>query len=200
MKRLVRRVTPLLAAAALLGGCATQGENAVSQDGGFTFVSPGGQTRLFYPPEERGKLSNLGGESLMEPGKKIHLEDFKDQPVVLNLWGSWCPPCRSESDDIQAVQDKTAAQGVQVLGIDVRDDREAASDFHRDRNLTYPSIYDPSGRSLLALRGFPRSTTPATIVLDRQHRVAAIYMTQILESELLPEVQKIASEPPPAPQ
>lgn len=199
MKRLVRRVAPLLVAAALVGGCATQGENAVSQDGGFTFVSPGGQTRLFYPPEERGKLSNLSGESLMEPGKKIQLEDFPNQPVVLNLWGSWCPPCRSESDDIQAVQDKTRAQGVQVLGIDVRDDRQAAADFHRDRNLTYPSIYDPSGRSLLALRGFPRSTTPATIVLDRQHRVAAIYMTQILESELLPEVQKIASEPP-APQ
>lgn len=199
MKRLVRRMTLLLTAAALVGGCATQGENAVSQDGGFSFVSPGGQTRLFYPPEERGKLSNLSGESLMQPGQKIHLEDFENQPVVLNLWGSWCPPCRSEADDVQAVQDKTAAQGVQVLGIDVRDDRQAAADFHRDRNLTYPSIYDPSGRSLLALRGFPRSTTPATIVLDRQHRVAAIYMTQILEDELLPEVRKIASEPPPAP-
>jgi thiol-disulfide isomerase/thioredoxin len=195
MRRLWARFALVATAVALVGGCATQGDDAVTKGGEFTFVSPGGQTRIFYPQQERGRVSGLGGESLTEQGKQISLDDFKNQVVVLNIWGSWCGPCRSEADDLQRVQEKTAAQGVRVLGIDVRDDRSAASDFHQDRGLTYPSIYDPAGRSLLALKQFPRSTVPATIVLDRQHRVAAIFLTEMLESELLPEVQKIAAEP-----
>jgi thiol-disulfide isomerase/thioredoxin len=194
MKRLLVRFGLVAAALALVGGCATQGDDAVSSGGEFTFVSPGGQTRIFYPQNERGRVSGLAGESLLEPGKQIGLDDFKGQVVVLNIWGSWCGPCRSEADDLQAVQDKTAGQGVQLLGIDVRDSRSAATDFHRDRGLTYPSIFDPAGRSLLALRQFPRSTVPATIVLDRQHRVAAIFLEAMLEPDLLPEVQKVAAE------
>ncbi|SDY37755.1 Thiol-disulfide isomerase or thioredoxin [Saccharopolyspora shandongensis] len=197
MKRLVVRLGLVAATLALVAGCATQGDDAVPQGGGgeFTFVSPGGQTRIFYPPEQRGRVSGMSGDSLLEPGKQIGLDDFKDKVVVLNIWGSWCGPCRSEADDLQAVQDKTAAQGVQVLGINVRDNQSAAADFHRDRGLSYPSIFDPAGRTLLALRQFPRSTVPATIVLDRQHRVAAVFLTEMLESELLPEVQKVAAEP-----
>jgi thiol-disulfide isomerase/thioredoxin len=195
MKRLLVRFGLVAAALTLVGGCATQGDDAVSSGGEFTFVSPGGQTRLFYPQNERGRVSGLAGESLLEPGKQIGLDDFKGQVVVLNIWGSWCGPCRAEADDLQTVQNKTAGQGVQLLGIDVRDSRSAAVDFHRDRGLTYPSIFDPAGRSLLALRQFPRSTVPATIVLDRQHRVAAIFLEGMLERDLLPEVQKVASEP-----
>ncbi|GAA0505193.1 TlpA disulfide reductase family protein [Saccharopolyspora thermophila] len=194
MKRLLVRLGLVAAALTLVGGCATQGQDAVATGGEFTFVSPGGQTRIFYPQQDRGRVSGLAGENLLEPGKQIGVDDFPGKVVVLNIWGSWCGPCRSEADDLQAVQDKTAAQGVQVLGINVRDSRSAASDFHRDRGLTYPSIFDPAGRSLLALRQFPRSTVPATIILDRQHRVAAVFLTEMLESELLPEVQKIAAE------
>ncbi|MDA3649066.1 TlpA family protein disulfide reductase [Saccharopolyspora indica] len=195
MKKLLVRLGLVAAALALVGGCATQGEDAVATGGEFTFVSPGGQTRLFYAPDERGRVSGMAGESLLEEGKQLGLDDFKGQVVVLNIWGSWCGPCRAEADDLQAVQDKAGPKGVQVLGINVRDSRSAAVDFHRDRGLTYPSIYDPSGRSLLALRQFPRSTVPATIVLDRNHRVAAVFLTAMLESELLPEVEKVAAEP-----
>ncbi|RKT84947.1 Thiol-disulfide isomerase or thioredoxin [Saccharopolyspora antimicrobica] len=195
MKKLLVRLGLVAATLALVGGCATQGDDAVATGGEFTFVSPGGQTRLFYAPDERGRVSGMSGESLLEEGKQLGLDDYKGQVVVLNIWGSWCGPCRAEADDLQAVQDKAGPKGVQVLGINVRDSRTAAVDFHRDRGLTYPSIYDPSGRSLLALRQFPRSTVPATIVLDRQHRVAAVFLTAMLESELLPEVEKVAAEP-----
>ena len=69
----------------------------------------------------------------------------------------------------------------------------------RDRGLTYPSIFDPPGRSLLALRGFPRNTVPSTIVLDRQHRVAAVFLTTLRVSELMPVVQRVAAEAPEGP-
>lgn len=193
----MRRLLVGLTLLALLAGCATAGSDAVSKDdnGEFTFVSPGGQTRLFYTPDKRGRVSSLTGENLLQPGKQLSLSDFTGQVVVLNLWGSWCGPCRAEAPALQDVQNKTAANGVTVLGVDERDSRQAAADFHQDRGLTFPSIYDPSGRTLLALQNYPRSTVPSTIVLDRQHRVAAIYLTEVVESELLPEVQQVLAEP-----
>ncbi len=190
----VRGVTAVcVVVLALVAGCAT-GQDAVTEDGQFTFVSPGGKTRLFYAPDERGRVSGLHGESLLREGQEIRLSDFRGEVVVLNIWGSWCGPCRAEADDLQAVQDELGDKGVQVLGINVRDDRSSASDFVRNHGITYPSIYDPAGRSLLALDGFPRSTVPATIVLDRRHRVAAIFLTEVTKEGLMPEVRHIATE------
>jgi thiol-disulfide isomerase/thioredoxin len=193
MRRLVPVLTALVTALAL-GGCAT-GKDAVARGTDFEFVSPGGQTRLTYdPPDKRGRVSGITGDSLLEPGRTLGIDDFAGKVVVLNLWGSWCGPCRSEADDLQQVADQTTASGVAVLGIDLRDDRSAATDFVRDRSLTWPSIYDPPGRSLLGLRGYPRSVVPSTIVLDRQHRVAAVFLTELLASDLLPLVQRLATE------
>ena len=96
--------------------------------------------------------------------------------------------------ELQRVYDKTRDSGVQFLGIDIRDGiRSAPQDFVRNLGITYPSIYDPPGRSLLALQGFPRSVVPATLVLDRRHRVAAVFLEQLSESELLPAVRRIAA-------
>ncbi|WP_406693281.1 TlpA disulfide reductase family protein [Saccharopolyspora sp. ID03-671] len=192
-----RRSWSLLGVVALLllAGCGSGADSG--QASGFTFVSPGGQTKIFYdPPGSRGTVSALAGEDLLEPGKQRSLSEFAGKVVVINVWGSWCGPCRSEMPHLQRVYDQTKGSGVEFLGIDVRDGmRSGPVDFVRNRGITYPSIYDPSGRSLMALKGYPRSVVPSTIVLDRQHRVAAIYLTQILDSELLPIVQRIAAEP-----
>ncbi|WP_407074715.1 TlpA disulfide reductase family protein [Saccharopolyspora sp. SCSIO 74807] len=182
--------------AALLVSACTVGTNSSAGDE-FTFVSPGGQTRIFYdPPHTRGRITALAGDDLLRPGRKISLADFRNAVVVLNVWGSWCGPCREEMPHLQRVQEQTARSGVQVLGVDVRDGaRSAPVDFVRDIGITYPSIYDPSGRALLALKGYPRSVVPSTVVLDRRHRVAAIFLTQVDDSQLLPVVRRIAAEP-----
>ncbi|MFR9802661.1 TlpA family protein disulfide reductase [Pseudonocardia sp. RS010] len=186
--------------AVVLAGCsfATPTGNAPSQARPFTFVAPGGQTRIFYdPPEQRGSVGELSGESLLDPARTIRLSDFGGQVVVLNVWGAWCGPCREEMPGLQQIHEQMQPQGVTLLGIDVRDDRETGRSFMVDRGFTYPSIYDNPGRSLLALRGFPRNTVPSTVVLDRQQRVAAIFLTAVRVSELLPVVQRIAAEPAP---
>jgi peroxiredoxin len=96
---------------------------------------------------------------------------------------------------MEKVYQQTAASGVQVLGLDVRDDsRQAPQDFVRNRGLTYPSIWDPSGRVLLQLSGYPRNIIPSTIVLDKQHRVAAVFLRELLATDLLPTVQRLATE------
>lgn len=92
----------------------------------FTFVSPGGQTRIFYdPPEQRGAVRGLSGESLLEPGRTIGLDDFSGQVVVLNVWGAWCGPCREEMPALHLIHEQIQPAGVTLLGIDVRDDRDA---------------------------------------------------------------------------
>lgn len=182
--------------ALVMSGCAT-GKDAVAVGGTFSFVAPGGRTQIAYdPPSTRGTVSGLAGDDLLKPGHTIGLADFPNTVVVLNIWGSWCGPCRLEVADLQQTYEATKASRVTVLGIDVRDDvRDAAVDFVRERAITYPSIYDPPGRSLGALRGFPRNTVPATIVLDRAHRVAMVFLGRIRISQLLPVVQRIAAEP-----
>ena len=191
------RLLALAAALALLAGCSAS-RDAVEPGQEFTFVAPGGRTTILYdPPDSRGVLRGMSGESLLRPGTTVGLEAFPGRVVVLNIWGSWCGPCRAEAPDLEFVARQTAADGVTVLGVDVRDDRAAATDFVRDRGLTYDSIFDPPGRTLVALRGYPRNTVPSTIVLDRRHRVAAVYLTTIRVPELIPLVQRLAAEPQP---
>lgn len=177
-----------------LAGCST-GDDAVATGTEFQFVSPGGKTEISYEGADRKAIPNLSGESLLEAGKQISLSDYDGKVVVLNIWGAWCAPCRVEAPELQKLYDQTRESGVQVLGIDVRDhQRSAPEDFMRDRKLTYPSIYDPPSRTLLALKGYPRSVVPSTIVLDKRRRVAAVYLRDVLASDLLPLVERLAAE------
>jgi thiol-disulfide isomerase/thioredoxin len=195
----MRRIALALAAVALLAAGCTATQDAVAGGGDFVFVAPNGRTTIAYDdPASRQRIGALSGESLLEPGRTIGLDDYAGRVVVLNVWGSWCGPCREEAPDLQFVAEQTAAQGVAVLGIDVRDDRAAATDFLRDRGITYDSIFDPPGRSLAALGGLPRNVVPLTVVLDAQHRVAWITLLQVRPSELLPVVQRVAAESAPA--
>ncbi|MET0197547.1 MULTISPECIES: TlpA disulfide reductase family protein [Nocardiaceae] len=184
-----------LAVVAVTAGCAT-GTDAVATGGTFDFVSPGGQTEIFYdPPSDRGTIGELSGPDLMEDGKTTSLADFEGQAVVLNVWGQWCGPCRGEADDLEEVFENTKDLGVQFLGINVRDNaQDKAQDFVIDNKVTYPSIYDPPMRTLTALGGIPTSVVPTTIVLDKQHRVAAVYLRELLAEDLQPVVERIAGE------
>lgn len=192
----VALVAVTLAGMLTLAGC---GGPAIN-DRTFTFNNPGAETRALYdPPQARGAVPAIGGEDVMAPGTRVGTEQFAGQVVVLNVWGSWCGPCRGEAPELDRVARATAPLGVQFLGINVRDDRQAAADFHRDRAVPYPSIFDPPGRSLLALRGFPRNVVPSTIVLDREQRVAAVFLTAVLASDIEPTIRRVAAEPRPTP-
>jgi thiol-disulfide isomerase/thioredoxin len=193
----VKWFVPLLVAlVALLTGCAT-GDDAVAQGGTFEFVAPGGKTDIFYdPPQSRNRPGRISGPELTDPNKTISLDDFAGKVVVINVWGQWCGPCRSEITELQHVYDATRNDGVAFLGIDVRDpNRDAAMDFVVDRKVTFPSIYDPSMRTMIAFGGrYPTTVIPSTVVLDRDHRVAAVFLRELLAQDLLPVVQRLAAE------
>ena len=196
MKRLVALASAAIVA---LAGCST-GDDAVAQGGTFEFVAPGGKTDIFYdPPGNRGRPGKLEGPELMDPAKTISLDDFTGKVVVINVWGQSCGTCRTEITQLQKVYDKTHRVGVEFLGIDVRDNnRDAAKDFIVDRKVTFPSIYDPPMRTMIAFGGrYPATVIPSTVVLDRQHRVAAVFLRELLAEDLQPVVERLAAEPEP---
>ncbi len=202
VKQQGRRVTAAVIAASLalaVSACGednTAGTDAVVDGGTFEFVSPGGQTEITYDEGDREPVGDLQGESLMEPEQTITLEDYKDQVVVLNSWGQWCGPCRSEADDLQRVQEKFEDDGRgTILGINVRDSvADKARDFVTDNGITYPSIYDPPFKSALALGGLPASVIPTTIVLDKQHRPAKVFLREINDDELWAAVEPLLND------
>ena len=199
MSRVVAVLRALIAAGAALAvvtGCST-GSDAVAQGGTFEFVAPGGQTDIFYdPPQDRGTPGPLSGPDLMDTDKTISLDDFDGKVVVINVWGQWCGPCRTEITQLQQVYEATRDKGVAFLGIDVRDNNiDAPRDFIIDRGVTFPSIYDPPMRTMIAFGGrYPTTVIPSTVVLDREHRVAAVFLRELLAQDLQPVVERLAAE------
>lgn len=187
-----RLQTGLVLLLVLLTGCAS-GKDATAVGGSFTFVSPGGKTEFSYPVGDRRPIGDLGGPDL-SGSKTLKASDYRGRVVVLNFWGSWCPPCRLEAPGLQAASQALASQGVQFLGVNVRDDKGAGADFNATKGITYPSIYDPRLQTLLSLRGYPTTAIPSTIVLDRSGRVAHIWLTVVTKDELLDVIKPIAAE------
>lgn len=177
-----------LLTALTLSACASgdNARNAVAVGGTFQFHSPGGQTEIFYGEDERAPLPDFSGDSLMEEGETISLSDYAGEVVVLNAWGQWCAPCRAEVDDLQEAQEVMEPLGGTILGINVRDyNQTIAQDFITDNWVTYPSIYDPPFRTAASLGGVPTSVIPTTIVLDREHRPAAVFLREVNADDIL---------------
>lgn len=193
VRQIVAVAAALVIAAAQVTGCTTD-EDAVAQGGTFDFVSPGGQTAIFYdPPSSRVTIGDLNGPDLFTD-ETIWLSDFTGKVVLINVWGSWCAPCRTETPELETVYAEYRDRGVQFLGIDVRDNRDTARDSVTDRNVQYPSIFDPAMRSLITLgRTYPTSVVPTTMVLDRQ-RVAAVYLMALLAEDLRPLLDRLTTE------
>ncbi|WP_312034294.1 TlpA disulfide reductase family protein [Actinoplanes sp. TBRC 11911] len=140
--------------------------------------------------DQRTKIDDVSGQLL--DGANYSTAQDRGKVLVVNFWGSWCPPCRAEADDLEKTYQATKAQGVTFLGVNLRDDRDSAIQFERGR-VTYPSIYDFDGKVSLQF-DVTQTSTPATLIIDREGRIAMAIRQATTFTQLEPLVEKIASE------
>jgi thiol-disulfide isomerase/thioredoxin len=189
-----RRGQVLAIAAVLLAATAcTSGEDAKdSRQGQTGFVSGTGRVSTFAPAD-RVKAPDFQGTTL--DGKQWKFSDQAGKVVVLNVWGSWCPPCRKEAPDFAAAA-KELGPDVQFIGLNTRDlDPAPAKKFVEAFEIPYPSIYDPAGKQLLLFRGQKISAVsiPATLVIDKQGKVASRVIGEVTKQTLLGMVNDAAA-------
>jgi thiol-disulfide isomerase/thioredoxin len=179
-----------LAGVVLLSGCST-GRDAVDQNagGGNRFVAGDGRT-VVYAGADRKPAPVVQGSTV--DGGSFDLASVRGHVVVLNFWASWCAPCRSEAAELEAVHQSTKDSGVTFVGVDSRDERDAARAFLTGR-VTYPSLYDPSGRIALRFTDVPPTTLPATLIVDKDGKIAAVIRATVRRTELTELVGQIGA-------
>jgi len=171
---------------------ATRGSGAGSRIDGLGSDGVFGVGTKMIPPEERDQAPEITGTSL--DGDPISLDDFVGKVVVINVWGSWCAPCRAEAPVLRQVSNENRRRGVRFLGIDVRDQQAAALAFESHYKIRYPSIFDPSGETLLQFQNtIPPSAIPSTVVVDRDGRVAARIVGPTTYSQLSDLVDQVVA-------
>jgi cytochrome c biogenesis protein CcmG, thiol:disulfide interchange protein DsbE len=125
-------------------------------------------------------------------GGERSLADYKGKVVILNVWASWCDPCRQEMPLLQRTQRRIAAQGGTVLGVDTQDASDAALAFLRQRGITFPSVRD---RDRSYGREFGVTGYPETFLIDRTGRVAALRRFPVTQAWLDRELKPLLAEP-----
>ena len=123
-------------------------------------------------PGDREDAVALTGTDL--DGNEVDLADLRGRPVVVNVWASWCPPCRVEQPDLNEAHAELGDR-VAFLGLNIRDaSRDNALAYVRNLEVPYPSVHSADGAALLPFAGTltPKSI-PSTVVLDAEGRIAA---------------------------
>ncbi|GAB2464188.1 TlpA family protein disulfide reductase [Streptomyces incanus] len=179
-------------AALLLTAC---GSGGTSGGGGNTNFVTGTDGIATAAKGERAAAPDLSGKTL--EGEHLDVADFQGKVVVLNMWGSWCNPCRAEAKYFAKVSEDYAGQDVQFVGINTRDSSTgSALAFEKDFGITYPSLYDPTGKLMLR---FEKGTLhpqaiPSTLILDRDGKIAARSLTALSEERLLKMLEPVVAE------
>jgi thiol-disulfide isomerase/thioredoxin len=123
------------------------------------------------PPEADGSLLPESRVALPEYDLDTFrrmIEELHGTPVVVNFWGSWCPPCRVEAPDLAEAAKRYDGR-VQFIGVDILDNRPAARDFILASDWQYPSVFDPQAE---IRDGLGYVGQPITLIYDRDGTLA----------------------------
>jgi thiol-disulfide isomerase/thioredoxin len=184
----------LVAILLIATGCTANDPNEPVNGGGQQGYPEVGRRLTQIPPAQRRPIPEVTGPALGGRGETLSSTAYPGKVVVLNVWGSWCGPCRKEAPALQAASEQTS-DIAQFLGINTKDRSEAPAEaFVRANRLTYPSIYDPDGKTLLAFAGdLPPSAIPSTLIIDTQGRLAVRVLGDISTITLVAMINDVAN-------
>ncbi|MFE5298329.1 TlpA family protein disulfide reductase [Streptomyces sp. NPDC056632] len=186
----------VLAAALALTACSSDSKGRSGGGGDTNFVTNTGGVST-VAKGERQAPKKIAGETL--EGERLDVADLKGKVVVLNVWGSWCAPCRAEAPHFAKVSKEYKAKGVEFVGINTRDNdgKDKPLSFESEFGIDYPSLYDPVGK--IILNGFPKGSLipqaiPSTIVLDKDGKIAARSLMALDEAKLKSVIDPLVAE------
>ncbi|MFH7595027.1 TlpA disulfide reductase family protein [Streptomyces racemochromogenes] len=184
-----------LVGALTLTACGDSGSTSSGSAGGNYVTGPSGISTV--AKGDRVDAPGLDGATV--DGKTLDTTALKGKVVVLNVWGSWCPPCRAEAPYFAKVSKELgdAGKDVAFVGINTRDtSTQNAAAFEQNFGITYPSLYDPDGKLMLR---FPKNTLnpsaiPSTVVLDKEGKIAARTLAAVNEEQLRSMIDPLLAE------
>ena len=124
-------------------------------------------------------------------GKPVSLDDYLGSVVLVNLWATWCPPCREEMPSLQAFYEKYKADGFVLVAINQEEPRELVDPFVKEFELTFPVWLD---LDYLAEREFKTESLPSSFVIDRTGRVRLMWFGGISKNNLEKYVTDVIKE------
>ena len=123
---------------------------------------------VLHPGELPATLDRRVGSALADD--RLSLAELRGVPVVLNMWASWCTPCKAEAEELQAGWRSQGPRGMLFLGLDIQDVRDQAEKFIRDEGTTYPSVREPERD---VSDDFGATGIPETYFIDKRGLVVA---------------------------
>ncbi|QNF94656.1 MULTISPECIES: TlpA disulfide reductase family protein [Janibacter] len=192
MHRLTRTLVAAASALAITGGLAACGESASSKAAKELGYRNGDGGAHLVAEADRAEPVELSGETI--DGKTWDSADERGKVVVVNSWASWCGPCATEAPHLVEAQQETKGEDVEFVGINFRESsKETGRAQAQEWGFTWPSVYDKSGQSALAMQG-KMTATPSTAVLDREGRIAAVVLGPVTTSTLVGLVEDTLAE------
>lgn len=191
LRRIICVVAVAVTAATMLAACT--GKNAVDNTGNGTnevIVPAQGKVysasqRWAAPPLTIPLLSGHGDYSLSSDLGKV---------VVLNFWANWCSPCVAETPQLQLVYEAYKSKDVDFVGVDTKDVRANAQAFVQDNKITYTMVSDEEGQTAVKLGNIPDGSLPFTVLIDKQGKIADVWLGAISPNDLEPLLNKLLAE------
>lgn len=195
MNRLLRPVAAAGLALLVLTGCSDGGSALADQaraGDNKSYISGDGEI-VRYAQEDRLEPVTLAGKTLS--GDQWSLEDHRGGIVVLNKWGSWCPPCVRETPDLVAAWDELSDLDapVTMVGLNFRESPVTGAAFAERTGMDYPSLADEDGILPLELQGRAQAT-PTTLVFDTEGRIAAAVAGPLTAATLVGLVEDVLAD------